>query len=341
MAARLPWLLLLLAQAAAGMRTDIAMFSLTSSQTADTENVQNDAEGAASVAGGTEAGVGGLSTVRERFLKKARQEECKLPDAMLQRYRSPSFLGRGTRGCAYLVQDEDSNNLVVKVAAHKSKNVQKDWRYECTDQMQNVHKLACQKGAEHLQLVEQYLPTCLEVGTADDRAYLVMQAAGNKHLADLRELHLSVEEAQSVFAQLVAALHAMHCIGFSHNDFHDKNIMVSKGTLHIAVVDFGRMKAKARSETRNNLHRDSRALLKHLAGLAQCEGSSKSMDRLDDCLVEKWEVDEGFVMALRAVVDGCRQATKDQHINELYNTAFVQKHLPPLKKHYHLPGNCE
>jgi len=338
--------ILLMAPAIAGRRVVVGFTDQGVSTMGDgDEDAAGIAEGAIEWTRAYDRGMEGTDargTLRQRLIKKYRKDACKVPSAIEERYGSVEFLGRGADGCAYLARGKDGTDVVIKAAIAQG-NAKKTFRHECIGQMQHLHKLACERGADHLQLVEQYLPTCLDVGTSNGRAYLVTQAAGKVPLADVKKLLLSKEEAQSAFAQLVAALYAVHGLGFTHNDFHDRNIMVSReaGAVLVSVVDLGKVRPKAGSDIKNNLHRDSRALLKHLAKLAQCKGASHSLDRLDDCLVEKWELDEGSVTALRAVVDGCMQGAREQHIAELYRTAFVQKHLPPAARRFHLPGNCE
>jgi len=312
-------LLLTLASHASGMRTDASAHAW----------------------GEQEAGGEMLDAALDASLEEVvGKKDCKVPAAVEKRYKGLELLGAGMRGCAYLAWD-GPQKVVVKIA--KYDNALTNWRYECVDQMQKLHVDACKKGEDQLALAEQYLPACLEVGGTKDEPYLVMQAASAGTLKDVKKLKLSKDEEKSVFAQVVAALYAMHGIGYTHNDAHNKNIMVGRehGEVRVSLIDFGRTKSVEKSEIKNNFHRDANSLLKHAGSLSHCKGGSKQPEKLVGCLQEKWGVDEGFAAALRKVVEGCRQATREQHIGDLYRTAFVQENLPPAQRHYHLPGSCD
>lgn len=261
--------------------------------------------------------------------------ECDFPDELKNDYTMNFKAGQGMSGCAYIATRKSSGTKVVIKIPRYTKNAGNNFKYECVNQMQAVHKAACKAGPEHLALVEQYLPTCLEFG--EDPAYLVMQAANTDTLKHVKKLKLTKEEAKEAFAQIVASFYAMHSIGFAHNDAHAGNIMCSRegNKIRVSLIDFGRTKAMDWAEFKNNRHCDAFEVVKHLQKLSHCKKN------FNECLKRNWSVDDEFLTALEAVTAGCDAKKKDQHIRDIYGTSFVQNHLPPKQVHYHLPGSCE
>merc|ERR1712107_851774 len=69
----------------------------------------------------------------------------------------------------------------------------------------------------------------------------------------------------------------------------------------------------------------------------------RRQQRALDCLREKWSPDEEFITALKAVFLANTRKSRTQHIEDIYHTDFVQKHLPEPDTMYRVPGtaNCD
>jgi serine/threonine protein kinase len=241
--------------------------------------------------------------------------------------------------------------VAVKVA--KGTGKVGEWRKECND-MQQLRLDGCKAGGEAQRLAEMFLPTCLEVDQVGSVSYYVMQAAGTRGISDFaKKIKNDADTQKRVFAQTVAAVYSLHGIGWTHNDLHGHNIVLDS-TDDVALIDFGEIKGHHRGL--GNKH-DANAVWRWAAVLADCpEGaqypklmksffSQKSKDELTarskellTCLQTKWKADQEFLTAFETVLTSAIKITEDQHIEELFNTKFIQQNLPPLKNVYPWDG---
>lgn len=273
-------------------------------------------------------------------------EGCKYPSELKEKYTDPWVIGTGATACVWIGKDAKNggNPVALKIAKGTAKIA--EWRKECAD-MQQMRRDACRAGGQAQQLAEQFLPTCLDVGTAGPVSYYVMQAAGSTGITDFAKKHKgNVPKQKKAFAQTVAAVQALHGIDLTHNDLHGHNIVLDAND-DIALIDFGEIKGHHRGL---GYKHDVNAVWRWAGELANCPENSqfprslghwlskKSKDELTErkghllqCLQTKWEVDEEFVTTMDMVLTDAIKITADQHIKELFDTEFVQSNLPALK----------
>merc|ERR1711972_1137095 len=74
-------------------------------------------------------------------------------------------VGSGATACVFLAYDDTNTLVAVKVG--KKGSAEKDafakWKAEC-DEMQAMRMNGCRAGKAILQMHEQYLPTCTDIG---------------------------------------------------------------------------------------------------------------------------------------------------------------------------------
>lgn len=196
--------------------------------------------------------------------------------------------------------------------------------------------------------MQQYVPTCTEVGPTSTGAYYVMHAAGTTGIKDAPEMNFAVSTQKSIFAQFVASIWALHAVDTTHNDLHGQNIVLD-GTgesMHLALIDFGELKSVARS-WKVDYKRDSNAVWRWAAVLAGCEDGAQwpnwktSKDDLwgraakfKSCISTKWEPDDHFMNAMDQLIKSAINEGDDHYIKEIYYTAFVESNMPPSKVVY-------
>jgi len=264
---------------------------------------------------------------------------CQWPAELKAKYTDQYEVGKGATACVYLAKDTEGKPVAVKLS--KSANKLESWKKECR-KMQNVHLNACKIGPEALGLMETYIPTCLEVGGTSNEPYYVMHAAGTQRIGKTAK-KLSQEDQVKVFSQLVAALYALHSQGWGHNDLHGGNVVLDGSRL--SLIDFGSLRPLDTSKTRNS-KRDGNRLWEHAAAVGHCGKDSqwdrhaqnndlqKRATKLKECLKKGWSVDDNFITALDKVLQADISSEKNQHLTELFQTKFVQDHLPAVDNHF-------
>lgn len=269
---------------------------------------------------------------------------CQWPQELKGRYTDQYQVGTGATACVYLAKDQHGKMVAVKLA--KSGGKLKKWTSECSA-MQRLHLDACKAktDGQALKLMETYIPTCLEVGGTKNDPYYVMQAAGTQRIGHVGSSKLSSADRISVFAQLVAAVYALHSSGkgWSHNDLHGGNAVLDGA--RVALIDFGSLRTLGDAKQAGS-KRDGNRLWEHTATIFKC-GPDATWDRkaakdkqrtmakkLKECLKQSWGADGAFLAALDTVLEADIESEADQHIKELYETSFVQKHLPATDDHF-------
>jgi len=286
--------------------------------------------------------VDGMSN--DESVQSPRDAQCTWPSALSDRYSGQWIVGRGANACVYLARDHHGTTVAIKSA--KAVGRLGMWRGECAE-MQRLRFTACRAGRDMLSLAQMYLPTCLEVGGTDEEPYYVMHAAGPTAMQDVATLNLSTDDQKSVFAQMVAGIYALHAIGITHNDLHGGNIVLDGTTL--SIIDFGSMRTLEDAWLRD-YKRDGNAIWRWAAVIAGCPEDAgwrvwadeaqlrQDSARFFQCIQEKWEIDDAFLDVMTKVIEADIAESPQQHVQELYNTAFVQQHLPALQSHYTWEG---
>jgi hypothetical protein len=250
----------------------------------------------------------------------------------------------------------------VAVKASKFPGRLRGWTKECAT-MQKLHSKACAAGQHELKMMETYIPTCLEVIGTDDNPFLVMHATGTVEMQNFYRVVKTEEDSLSVFGQLVASIFSLHNVDLTHNDLHAKNIMLEdQGDetphIHLALIDFGCVRGPegytVKGRPVSSYKRDAFSIWRTAGNLAGCEGAKQlgntqaTMEKtqLLECLKTKWGekgADADFLATFETLIDDTLAGAWKQHVKELYNTAFVQGLLPPLKQHYKLldPETCD
>jgi len=249
------------------------------------------------------------------------------------RFKDLKLVGSGMRGCVYLAKDSDHGDREVAIKVSKGR---KELEWECTKAL-NLHKDACKKGKEAVQLAENYLPTCLE----SKGKYMLMhsvhgQSMGKTSKISPAVLSLPTATKASIFAQIVGALTAIHGSGWTHNDLHFGNIMLLEGSPErIAIIDFGATRPINTPQRKGGYHVDGTLLGRAGKALSGCKHGA-----LLPCLMNTWGADEEFLKALGKVIDNSQnRAMWPKLMSDLYHTEFVQKHQPPLKSLFQ-SGQC-
>jgi len=289
--------------------------------------------------------------------EKKEKKECKWPAELEGRYTGQFKAGEGVTACVFLAKDAQGQTVAVKLS--KSSGKLSKWTKECS-MMQVLHLEACKAGGQMLNLMETYIPTCLEVGGLKKRAYYVMQAAGTERIRHIDKSKMSHADRISVFTQLIAAVYALHGSGWSHNDLHGGNAVLDGARL--ALIDFGHLRALAKAVQTGKPtgkafgpSRDGSRLWQHTAKIAKCgkaaswdgkaakDKQQKMAEALKACLKRSWDADEAFLTTLGKVLQADIESEADQHVKELYETGFVQKHLPATDDHFKWldAGTCQ
>jgi hypothetical protein len=175
-----------------------------------------------------------------------------------------------------------------------------------------------------------------------------------------------------VFAELVAAIHTIHELGFTHNDLHDGNVMLDlpdflqsfpwdrhedtpspseagHNVPRLAIIDFGEMVPTARG-WRRDYKRDFNSLWDRTAFLANCpnhnarwwhcRGCQEGAEAFVGCLKDQWQIDSQFEQTLWTAIHAATAEDENQHIGELFRTHFVQSHLPDADRRYPIGDAC-
>jgi serine/threonine protein kinase len=223
---------------------------------------------------------------------------------------------------------------------------------------------ACEKDADFMALHEALVPSCDSIGTlSNNRSYLAMPYAGptmirhydsKKYPAERAALNPSAEDQQAMFAQIVAALHAMHNISVWHTDLNSGNLILD-GT-HLSLIDFGLITTGKCMADRclDGYSRDAHGLFRWMSILADCPKEGRwtgrwwkrtPIDKLEQaqkaaeqCIKQRWNVDNQFLNALNVLFEANLRKDQDQHIWAVYNTDFVKKNMPKWPPVYRLPN---
>jgi len=278
-------------------------------------------------------------------------EGCVFPDSLKKKYSKEWVIGTGATACVWIA-DVQGSPVAIKIAKGGGKI--SEWRKECDD-MQQMRLAACRGGSQAQQLAEQFLPTCLEVGSAGSVSFYVMQAAGATGISDFaRKTAHDLPLQKRAFAQTVAAVYSMHGIDYTHNDLHGHNIVLDASN-DVALIDFGEIKGHHRGI---GYKHDVNSIWRWAASLAHCPESAqfprlmksffsqKNRQELAErkaqlmaCLKVKWSVDDRFVHTFDSILSDVILIKEDQRVRELFDTEFVQENLPPLKNAYPWDGN--
>lgn len=302
--------------------------------------------------------------------------EQTLPAELKNNFQGLHFVGQGANACVYLSDDPPR---AIKVSKWPSQPRLWSPRAECT-KAQTLHTEAC-GDADLTAQAEQYFPSCVGghpyVNPGDD-SWLLMHRAGGANPQTIMRLgegsacKLPPAYQKVVFAQLVSGIRLIHKLGYTHNDLHDGNVMidlpdfldsfpwdrheavpepaVAPAVPRLAIIDFGEMVPYANG-WKKDYKRDANSLWDRTAFLANCEdhqarwwstrGSQQGAEAFMHCLVTSWGVDSEFESVMWTVLRASMAESADQHMEELYNTNFVQSHLPNPQHLYQTPHACD
>jgi len=259
--------------------------------------------------------------------------DCPFPSALRGRFTNEIMVGTGATACVFIARDSTGHPVAVKVA--KQASFMSMWQGEC-GQMQQIRLKSCWAGEDKYRLVQQYLPTCIELGIDGQYPWYVMHAAGRTGV-EMVGGRFSVHDAKMVFSQMVAGIYALHGLDYSHNDLHGKNIVLD-GT-QLAVIDFGEIRPLAQAQRGPGLKRDANAIWTFGALLAdcQCRGPACEADEKDatlSCMQEKWNLDGASMTALTRLMDASASNDQQQHVEGVFNSNLVQNSLPSFVNQY-------
>lgn len=258
-------------------------------------------------------------------------------------YHSKRVVGSGATACVFLARQR-SDERMVAVKVGKATESLSQWQQECTE-MQLLRVGSCRAGIEINQLNEQYLPTCLGVGSTPSGNFYIMHAAGTEGIEDITGR--TVAERKSIFAQFIGAIYAMHSLHYTHNDLHGQNIVLDGNKL--AIIDFGNMVDDLLA-ARSTYMRDGNAAWRWTALLADCPGDAwwsetaggfaarQLADNFKNCLRDRWGADEASIQAFEGVLNKDIHELPTQGIRSLYRSRLVQENLPKFDKIYPWSG---
>lgn len=211
--------------------------------------------------------------------------------------------------------------------------------------MQLLRVGSCRAGIEVNHLNEQFLPSCLGVGTTPSGHYYIMHAAGTEGIEDITGR--SVAERKSIFAQFIGAIYAMHALDYTHNDLHGQNIVLDGNKL--AIIDFGNM-VSSELAARSTYMRDGNAAWRWTALLADCPGDAywsetaggfearQLANNFKDCLRNQWGADDRSIEAFESVLNKDIHELPTQGIRRLFQSTLVQENMPRFEAVYPWDG---
>lgn len=263
------------------------------------------------------------------------------PELTEQGYVNQHEVGAGATACVFIAENAEGTPPHVAVKSSKLPGTLGFWRHECAD-MEELRVSACHTGRHEYELSEMYLPTCVAVSGDDQHAYYVMHAAGTQDMETIRTRGLNLHDEKKVFAELLGAVGLLHRLGHTHNDLHGHNICLNHTEL--ALIDYGSMRPLEHGK-RDGYKRDGNAIWRWTAEIAQCppealwqEGDPTAMavakPHFLQCIRNRWSPDAAFLEALEAVCDADIAQSVEQHVLELYQTDFVQHHMPAFRNIY-------
>lgn len=264
-------------------------------------------------------------------------------------FKNKQVWGSGATACVFGGVDETGTLVAIKVG--KPTESIAGWRAECGE-MEMMRYNACNDGKVSLALHEQYMPTCTTVGQTSDkqRNYYVMHAGGTIAYRNLPKEPLTEAQKRSIFSQLVASVYALHRVDYTHNDLHGQNIVLTTD-YKLALIDFGSLKTRKKANT-YGYKRDSNAIWRWGAVLFGCPEDARWLPDLPNwkmptserysragsfrkCLKEHGASDATLAVVKR-MTDSCVKKEREQHVEALYETDFIQESLPTPKKSFPL-----
>jgi len=268
------------------------------------------------------------------------------PPGLQKKYPNGKMVGSGATACVAIADYKGGGKVAIKVGK-KGSNL-KEWHEEC-EKLKKIRMDGCREGV--LELHEQYIPTCIEVGQTEYNGekinYYAMHAASVAGISALgKRKDVSLQDQKKVGAQVVASIYSMHKAGYAHNDLHGNNIVVDPKTLALQLIDLG--DAANYPGWIKDYKRDGNAIWRWLGVMAQCpddaqwhshvKGRAKQKaqgERFLECIKNNWAPDDKFMKALGKVVDGSVKMSRMHGVREaLYDTPFVKENLPSKKKYY-------
>ncbi len=191
-----------------------------------------------------------LEAERVRASLKSRLFGAKAEPVRLGRFEIVSALGRGGMGTVYRARDPELERDVAVKILHGSSPPER-----------LLAEARAMARLEHPNVVGVY-----EVGTAADRAFVVMELVPGRSLDSwLAERPRKPEDVSSVFAAAARGLGAAHAAGIVHRDFKPANVLVTPdGSARVA--DFGLAGEAAEADASGALSSDARATAARFAG---------------------------------------------------------------------------
>jgi CheY-like chemotaxis protein len=150
-------------------------------------------------------------------------------------YRCVRRLAGGSVSQLYLAESEKAGSLiVVKVTPSVRDDSGVDQSFErFLQEYEIAHRL------HHSSIVR-----CIELGVADDHAYLAMEYFPEGDLRRRMRNGISAADALDIAAQIAGALAALHAAGTLHRDLKPGNVLM-RSPQRIAISDFGLAKHAA------------------------------------------------------------------------------------------------
>jgi len=270
------------------------------------------------------------------------QAPCYWPPSLTEAgYTGQHEVGAGATACVFIADNPNGQPPHVAVKSSKLPGTLGFWRHECAA-MEELRIAACHTGRHEYELSQMYLPTCVDVAGDDQHAWYVMHAAGTNDMETIRDRGLNLHDEKKVFAELLGAVGLLHSLGHTHNDLHGHNIVLDNTEL--ALIDYGSMRPRAHGR-RDGYKRDGNAIWRWCAEIAQCPpdalwqlGDPAAMaiakPKFLQCIADRWSPGAAFLEALEAVADADIAQTQEQHVLELFETDFVQQHMPEYRNIY-------
>jgi len=285
-----------------------------------------------------------LVTQDNATLNKICNEKRFWPPALKSKFQNGKMVGSGATACV-AIADFKGTKVAVKVGKPGS-NLD-EWTDECSH-MKRIRLDACKNKV--LDLHEQYIPTCLDVGQVEYAGekinYYVMHAAEVSGISALGKAHQwdpSEDARKQIAAEVITAIYAFHKSGYAHNDLHGNNVVVSQTTNALQLIDLG--DAANYPGWIKDYKRDSNAVWRWVAVAADCpddaqwfshltgmETIKKQAENFKACIRNKWNPGDDFMKGLDVMLDGCVKNLRVHKVEELYNTKFVQANNPKVKK---------
>jgi len=256
-------------------------------------------------------------------------------------YTGEHEVGAGATACVFIANNPSGQPPHVAVKSSKLPGTLSFWRHECAA-MEELRVQACHTGRHEFELSQMYLPTCVSVAGDDQHAWYVMHAAGTNDMETIRTRGLNRHDEKKVFAEMLGAVGLLHSLGHTHNDLHGHNIVLDHTEL--ALIDYGSMRPIARAK-RDGYKRDGNAIWRWTGEIAQCPpealwqmGDPTAMATAKpfflQCIQSRWSPGQAFMSALEAVADADIAQSIEQHVVALFETDFVQQHMPAFRAIY-------